>query len=128
MISKTATLRSSIEAKREVTQELKKKVEGGEVLSAIRKEQADALSNKRLGNLHSSWVGLWRPLADESRTGLLVASIAFALIAIVSIIYLYWEKIAQLLPGFDKESAVPKEEPSAYFGGFLKKRFPRVNH
>ena len=124
MISNTATLRTSIEAKREVTQDLKKKVEGGEVLSAIRKEQAEALSNKGLGNLHSSWVGLWRPLAEESRTGLLVASIAFGLIAIVSIVYLYWEKVAQLLPAFGKGSDVPMEEKSAYFGGFLKKRFP----
>lgn len=128
MVAKTATLRNSIESKREVTQDLKKKVEGGEVLNAIRKEQAEALDNKGLGNLHSSWVGLWRPLAEESRTGLLVASIAFALIAIVSIIYLYWEKIMQLLPASGKETNVPKEEPSAYFGGFMKKRFPRAQH
>ncbi len=127
MITQTATLRTSIQTKREASQELKKKVEGGEVLSAIRKEQTEALANKGAGIFHSSWVGLWRPLAEESRTGLLVAAVAFGLIAIVSIVYLYWEKIMQLLPAFGKDANMPKEEQSAYFGGFLKKRFPRTH-
>jgi hypothetical protein len=72
-----------------------KVVKEAETLASLRKEQADELSRKHLGNYHSSWLGLWRPLSEQSRTGLFVASIFFGLLAI-TLIVLYGK---QFLPG-----------------------------
>jgi hypothetical protein len=65
----------------------KKEVTEAEKLSAIRKEQAAELQKKGIGNYHSSWLGLWRPLSDQSRFGLLLASIFFGIIAVLLIGY-----------------------------------------
>jgi hypothetical protein len=120
----TSATRNAIETKRQEVDVLKKTVTQGEVLDGIRKEQVAALHGKTDGSRHSSWMGLWRPLAQESRTGLFVASIAFALIALISLIYMFWDQIIQLFPA---SSSGPKpneaRNASAYFGGFAK-RFP----
>ena len=71
--------------------ELKKQVSEAQALYNLRKEQAEALRNKYDGNYHSSWIGLWRPLTEQSRTGLLVASIVFGIIALVSLIFIVRE-------------------------------------
>jgi hypothetical protein len=111
----TSSTRNAIEAKRQEVEQLKKTVSQSEVLDSIRKEQVLALKEKTEGSRHSSWMGLWRPLAKESRTGLFVASIAFALIAIVSIVYIVWDK-------FGIPATTPRDT-YAYIGGFLK-QFP----
>lgn len=72
-----------------------KAVKEAETLAAIRKEQADELRRKNEGNYHSSWMGLWRPLSEQSRVGLLVASVFFGLLALALLI-LYGK---QFLPG-----------------------------
>lgn len=71
--------------------ELKKQISEAQTLYNLRKEQADVLRNKYEGNYHSSWIGLWRPLTEQSRTGLLVASIVFGIIALVSLIFIVRE-------------------------------------
>lgn len=72
-----------------------KAVKEAETLAAIRKEQADELSRKNEGNYHSSWMGLWRPLSEQSRIGLLVASVFFGLLSL-ALLFLYGK---QFLPG-----------------------------
>lgn len=57
------------------------------VLNEIRKEQAASLTKKGAGNYHSTWMGLYRPLKEESRTGLAVAAVAFFLIFVSVIIF-----------------------------------------
>jgi hypothetical protein len=126
----TSSTRNAINIQRQEVTELKKVITQGETLDAIRKEQAAALHAKEEGSRHSSWMGLWRPLAEESRTGLFVAAIAFACIAIVSVVYLFWGRIIQLFPAFSRGSsptvkvAEARNAAAAYFGGFFAGRFP----
>lgn len=81
-----------LETQVETTRNAVKEVE---TLAALRKEQAEELRRKNEGNYHSSWMGLWRPLSDQSRVALLIAAIFFGLIA-VAILILYGKHI---LPG-----------------------------
>jgi hypothetical protein len=64
-----------------------KTVSDAQVLFDIRKEQAAALETKYGSNLHTSWLGLWRPLSDQGRTVLAVCAIVFGLIALAMIVY-----------------------------------------
>ena len=93
IVAESGRMRSAIENKRDLTRNYTKEVSEAQVLADIRKEQADALKNKYAANLHSSWLGLWRPLADTSRVGLLVAAIAFGIIAVFSLIYYFWDNL-----------------------------------
>lgn len=54
-------------------------------INDLRKEQAASLANKYEANFHSSWLGLWRPLSEQSFYGLMISSIFFALLAVVGI-------------------------------------------
>jgi len=63
----------------------KSKQSKSEELLAIRKEQSETLAKKYSANYHSSWLGLWRPLKENTHVGLNVASVAFGLIAAVFI-------------------------------------------
>jgi hypothetical protein len=75
--------------KREEVVELRKKVEAERGLEAIRQEQVKSLENRNEANFHSSWMGLLRPLKEESRVGLGVAAAAFAIVALLAAFYLY---------------------------------------
>lgn len=66
---------------------VKTEVSEAEKLAELRKEQVAELNSKQNGNYHSSWLGLWRPLRDESRFGLLLSSIVFGLISILLLGY-----------------------------------------
>lgn len=59
-------------------------VKEAETLAKLRKEQADELMKKGEGNYHSSWMGLWRPLSEQSQFGLFVASIFFGIVSLVT--------------------------------------------
>ena len=63
----------------------KESVKEAETLAALRKEQADELRRKGEGNFHSSWMGLWRPLSEQSRIGLIIATVFFGLVALILI-------------------------------------------
>lgn len=119
----TSSTRNAIDTKRQEIDTLKKTVTQGEMLDALRKEQAAALQTKSDGSRHSSWMGLWRPLAQESRTGLFVAAIAFLFIAIISLIYMFWDRIMLLFPASSSIKQNDAQNVAAYFGGFMK-RFP----
>lgn len=66
----------------------KKKLNEKQTIVNLRTEQAEALKTKEEGNLHSSWMGLWRPLSDEGRTTVFILSITFGILAIVIFGYL----------------------------------------
>jgi hypothetical protein len=59
-------------------------------LLEIRKEQTAALIKKYSSNLHSSWLGLWRPLQENTHVGLNVASAFFGILAAALIGYLVY--------------------------------------
>ena len=58
------------------------RVKEAEILNNLRKEQADELRRKGEGSFHSSWMGLWRPLSEQSRLGLIIATVFFGLISL----------------------------------------------
>jgi hypothetical protein len=101
--------------KKEITA-LKTETEKNKELLEIRKAQAESLKTKYVSGFHSSYLGLWRPLADETRTALFVMSIVLSLIAIVSLVYFFKDKLLSVLPG----RATPQPQGTgAYFGGSL---------
>jgi hypothetical protein len=77
--------RRGINGREEEIKHLKAEVQKERELAALRKEQAEALKQKYVGNFHSSWFGLWRPLTEQSRVGLLVTSILFGVVSLMSI-------------------------------------------
>jgi predicted S18 family serine protease len=84
----TKDINQQITAAKSALAEQKTDVENAQVIAEIRKEQSAALKQKYDANLHTSWLGLWRPLAPETRTGLGVAAVAFGILALLTIIYL----------------------------------------
>ncbi len=72
---------------KQVLKEMRATYREKRIIDDLRKEQADSLNRKTLGNLHSSMMGLWRPLREESRIGLLISAIAFFLVTIAIIVY-----------------------------------------
>ena len=77
----------NLELTKESLEVLKRKVEDERRLSEVRKEQVVSLENKEAANYHSSWMGLFRPLKEESRVGLLVAAVAFLIAGLVGVYY-----------------------------------------
>lgn len=71
----------------QIAAEKAKQSKSNELLE-IRKEQSAALDKKYSANLHSSWLGLFRPLKDNTHVGLNVASVAFGILALISIAWL----------------------------------------
>lgn len=98
---------------------LSQKVQEGTVLSNIRREQVEALRKKYASNLHSSWLGLWRPLDETSRFGIFVAAIAFGCIAALSIVYLV--KYTSLPGSPVKPTSTSTSTGASLFGGFRKR-------
>jgi len=104
-----------LNAKRGDIEHMEKNVSETKTIFELRKEQSAALVKKYEGNYHSSWLGLWRPLKDETRTGLIVTSVVFGLIAIICLVfYLKDLKEYMVLPGIFKS----KEAGTTLLGGF----------
>lgn len=102
---RTQNVRTTIEAKIEKSNQLKSKLETVKTIADVRTEQVKELQNKGSANFHTSWLGLWRPLATESRTGLMIASIVLGVIGLLSIGFLLIEPVGKLLPAqFTKTS------------------------
>ena len=101
----TQTLQTDIAKKLSAETDKKQMLSDTETLNAIRMEQANALKQKYQGNYHSSWLGIWRPLKDESRTGLFVLSIVLGMIGILSIAYLLMEPVGNMLPTTIQETS-----------------------
>jgi hypothetical protein len=84
--SESSASRTEIETK-EVAR-LRKDVKEARELYKVRKEQAEALTKRNESNFHSSWMGLWRPLRPESRTGLMVASMVMGVAALLGMLFM----------------------------------------
>jgi seryl-tRNA synthetase len=97
------TKRREIEEFKKVTDELTKTVEDETVLAEIRNEQAKTLANRYdADNYHSSWMGLMRPMREESRVGIIVASFSFIILGILCIWFAFSIGILKFgLPGLD---------------------------
>lgn len=67
---------------------LKKDEVQNKKLFELRKAQADSLKHKYAADNHSSYFGLWRPLADDTRFLLFLLSILLGVIAAVSAYFL----------------------------------------
>ena len=93
---------------------LSKQVTEADALNNIRQEQVNALRKKYSSNLHTSWLGLWRPMDETSRFGLFVAAIAFGCLAVFSIAYLFWTRT----PAAAAVIEATVGSPAALFGGF----------
>jgi archaellum component FlaC len=72
------------------TEALKIQTEKNRTLLELRTAQAKELQEKYNSNLHSSYLGLWRPLSNTGIVVLIAISVFFALLSIVSIIVLYY--------------------------------------
>jgi hypothetical protein len=86
--SRSSDINSEIAAAKRALVEQTTNVENAQTIADLRSEQSAALRNKYASNLHTSWLGLWRPLAAETRTGLGVAAAAFGVLALLTIVYL----------------------------------------
>ncbi len=73
---------------KEALEALRQKVETERELNKVRQEQVAALEARDEANYHTSWMGLTRPLKEESRTGLLVAAGFFVVLALCCISYI----------------------------------------
>jgi hypothetical protein len=75
LTEQTASVANSETLRTEI-QKIQADLEKSRELNRIRKEQAESLHTKFVGNLHSSWLGLWTPLSDETRVAIVVITIA----------------------------------------------------
>jgi hypothetical protein len=112
--------RATLATKKAEASTLRETVTSAKTIHELRKEQAESLRAKYDGNYHSSWMGLWRPMSDESRMGLFVAAIAFGIIAVFSALYYFKDTLLSWLPAsFGGSSAVTA---TALFGGSVGRR------
>ena len=108
-----AQIRNDLNVKKEETHVIKRQVHEARELNKLRQEQAAELQRKYGSNLHTSYLGLWRPLAEQSHMGLIVAAAMFALIAIVSIVFIVRDwRSAPALP----------TQTNQLFGGFSRRK------
>jgi hypothetical protein len=84
--------------KQQIAQE-KEKQSKVDAVYKIRKEQTTALNNKYAANLHTSWLGLWRPLQDQTRAILATAAVVFGVLTVVLIAYFSYGAIAARVGG-----------------------------
>ena len=111
------SVRDQIESDKHTESSLKTEVSKTTELNSLRKEQSAELQKKYSSNLHTSWLGLWRPLKETTPMGLIIASIVFGLIGIASVIF-YIKEVAL-------KSGPPAPKPigpgfGKMVGGFLK--------
>lgn len=93
IVRSTEEVSETVNSHKKEVDTLKEEVAKTESIAGVRREQAEALKNRYVGNYHSSWIGLWRPLHEDTRMGLFVAAMMFLLVAIVSVIFLFRDSL-----------------------------------
>jgi hypothetical protein len=92
------TVANSVKAMKErvhkITHDLHKKTE----LAELRKEQASEVKHKNNADMHSSVLGLWRPLHIQTRGVLYTTSVVFILLSVVAIVFLGITQGSQIFP------------------------------
>lgn len=107
-----------LETQVETTQ---KSVKEAETLAALRKEQADELRRKGEGNYHSSWMGLWRPLSEQSRLGLIIATVFFGLVSLLLVV-LYAKQVLPVVVAYFGLDVASTTGNSFQFGAGRRRR------
>jgi hypothetical protein len=110
-------LRRNIESRQGAVEQAKTTVSEAQVLSGIRQEQSAALKNKYDANYHSSWLGLWRPLSEQSRVGLFISALVFGIVALVSIVYYFWTPVSAMIAKYTSGAIAVSTASSNLFGG-----------
>lgn len=114
-LSKSAeTMQTNIKDIRTNVSELRNQTTQVRKIRALRKEQAESLQKKEEGNYHSSWMGLWRPLADGSQMGLIIASVVFSILGILCVVYLFLNRV----PAVETKVAT---NTFSFIGGFFRR-------
>lgn len=90
--------------KKQIAQEKESQSKSDSIFK-LRKEQTAALNNKYAANLHTSWLGLWRPLQDQTRAILATSAVVFGLLTVIIIAYFSYGAIMTRLSGGGGSSA-----------------------
>lgn len=114
--------RETLASKKAEASTLRESVSSAKTIHELRKEQAESLRAKYDGNYHSSWMGLWRPMSDESRMGLFVAAIAFGIIAVFSALYYFKDVWQAWLPASFGGSSGAMTTAALFGGGSVGRR------
>ena len=83
-------LKFQIAAKKDEIADVRTSRDEKQTLADLRKEQADALATKYDANYHSSWLGLWRPMSQQSQYGLSFFAGLFGFIAVALLGWMGW--------------------------------------
>ena len=112
--------KNELDTIKETVKTLEAEVAQEKTLNEIRKEQAESLAKKGSGNYHSTWMGLYRPLKEESRTGLAVAAVSFFLIFVTILVFAIINAggIASLTKGLKNPIGVTPD----LFSGFAQQK------
>ena len=120
-----------LDGKAQINELTKEKIQNKTLLD-IRKEQAESLKQKYSSDNHSSYLGLWRPLSDDTRFLLQILSLILGLVAMVSAFFLLKENTASSfsfpsLPSLPSFTLFPAAKPHStnFFGGALRRLFPK---
>ena len=90
MISDQSASKDAINSEKAEIDAIKKKVHDARTLNGIRKEQVEALKTKNASNYHTSYLGLWVPLREQTRVLLFAISVCLILVGIASVIFIVW--------------------------------------
>jgi hypothetical protein len=116
-----STIQNKIQVVEEQIKAEREKQNKSQEILAIRKEQSAVLEQKYSANNHSSWLGLWRPLKDNTHVGLNVASVVFGLLALLTIGYMiYGRVVAPAVGGAESVAAASNNLFTTLTGGFRK--------
>lgn len=121
LVKNSESVKANIQAEKHTNTVLKTNVKQSETLAKIRKEQAEALQAKYAANNHSSWLGLYRPLSEESRVALLTSGIALLILFAASVVYYFWDRIVSSVPVFGGNSSAQTGSYEYFLGGGRRK-------
>lgn len=119
----TRALEAQIRQKKDELTRLRADVTQSASVAGVRKEQAASLAQKDSANYASSvWLGLERPLKETSHMGLLVAGIAFFLVALATLVFAIRTHIIPF-PGFGGGGGGTNtfDQAAAFIGGGWRK-------
>ena len=125
-------IQKQIEAVKQQISEEKARQSKADGVYKLRKEQTTALNTKYAANLHTSWLGLWRPLQDQTRAILATAAVVFGLLTVVLIAYFSYGAIAARTGGGSvasagKSSAAAVGSLTDYVNNFGNSTFQSAN-
>lgn len=109
-------LKYQIAAKKDEIADVRADRNTKQTLADLRKEQASALANKYDSNYHSSWLGLWRPMSQQSQYGLSFFAGLFGVIAVAILGWMGWTSLRSGGGGAGVGGAVSNTNALGNFG------------